>query len=79
MTPTEDELKRQVLALEARVRRLEALLPPPARQIILAIVSGVTLIGSGIALRQPLLLPALRRLALPQGRRPGGRVTWRKN
>jgi uncharacterized membrane protein len=125
MTPTEDELKRQVLALEARVRRLEALLTPaappepgefifldpaaapprpaaaarprplprpvpratmpqlnitqllgwagvtalvlavayliklgvdlgwltPARQIMLAIVTGVTLIGSGIALR----------------------------
>ena len=32
MTPTEDELKRQVLALEARVRRLEALLTPPATE-----------------------------------------------
>ncbi len=30
MTPTDDELKRQVLALEARVRRLEALLPSSA-------------------------------------------------
>lgn len=30
MTPTDDELKRQVLALEARVRRLEAMLTPPA-------------------------------------------------
>ena len=29
MTPTDDELKRQVLALEARVRRLEALLTSP--------------------------------------------------
>ncbi|MBE0502972.1 MAG: DUF2339 domain-containing protein [Desulfuromonadales bacterium] len=121
MPPTEDELKRQILALEARVRRLEALqtsetardpgdfiflepaapTPPrttattprpasrstlpqlnvtqllgwagvtalvlavayliklgvdlgwltPARQIILAVVSGAALIGSGIALR----------------------------
>lgn len=126
MTPTEDELKSQVLALEARVRRLETLLTPqateergdfifldaapstpprptaaparprplpqvprpatpqldvtqllgwagvtalvlavayliklgvdlgwltPARQIMLAVVGGVTLIGSGIALR----------------------------
>lgn len=32
MTPTDDELKSQVLALEARVRRLEALLTPPAPQ-----------------------------------------------
>jgi uncharacterized membrane protein len=32
MTPTDDELKKQVLALEARVRRLEALLAPPATQ-----------------------------------------------
>lgn len=32
MNPTEDELKRQILALEARVRRLEALLPLPATE-----------------------------------------------
>lgn len=32
MTPTEDELKRQVLALERRVRRLETLLEKPAAE-----------------------------------------------
>jgi hypothetical protein len=31
-TPSDDEFKRRILVLEARVRRLEALLPPSAKE-----------------------------------------------